>query len=563
MMALSSAQATCARILIRARSRTTLLRRHQSTFSFFSRNQDAVSPLPLSSVHPDSLGSAKDTKSSTPTAATTGFPYSQLNSLKVSPSLPNTAPLLSAIQNKDQERAWMIYSALCHAGQLSTLLPLHHSLLLKSIRPEKLYRFTTREIERLTERFEQVWSGMLQCQLQPDMNDYTARLELYTVTRQHQMVDQTWAEMREKMGATDSRSGGNTGQGPVIQPTLYTFNLILSSCVPRKNIGLALETIALMRRTGIKPDAMSWDYVLQIHTALRDWPAVESTFQSAFITNSVLTASGTPLQRNDTSSEWMSIPLGQRAKTLHGGTFTPKNSNNSKGNIHKEKLLPTLQTTHTLFSYYAYTRDLEDLRQMFDSHVRLFGLVPTTRSYNEMIKFAFLARRTGDGLELFKELVLIGQNLDMMQRKADEQPSRLESEEDMTADSSTLSSAHTAWEGESHTTLSKHHLKQFCGPDYDTFKILINNDFINARNRWGRAWKWIQLMQQEYGLEPSDRMFRRTLAAMKRRGGDAATIKALHDNWDQVRAKRNRTGRAAIDSDVEEDGDLAQVASNQ
>ncbi|KAF9352805.1 hypothetical protein BGX26_009434 [Mortierella sp. AD094] len=368
------------------------------------------------------------------------------------------------------------------------------------------------------------------------MNDYTARLELFVATRQHQLVDLTWTEMREK-AASSLADGVSTRAGPLIQPTLYTYNLILQSCVPRKNIGLAMETITLMRRVGIKPDNMSWDYVLQIHTALKNWKAVESTFQSVFHTASVSASGNQQLQHSQSSSAsmTMTVPLGQRVRTLHGGAIPP---NNNGGNIsanNKEKLIPTLQNTHTLFSYYAYTQDLEDLRNMFDAHVRLFGLVPTTRTYNEMIKFAFLARQDAEGLDLFRELIQIGQNLDKVQAQ--------QHKGDSNADQGSMDSSpafDTQTELHQHSETSQALPKmQVCGPDFDTFKILINNEFIASRNRWGRAWKWITIMQQEFGLEPSDGMFRRTLASMTRRGGSESDIQALKSNWDQVRARRD------------------------
>ncbi|KAG0210492.1 hypothetical protein B0O80DRAFT_444945 [Mortierella sp. GBAus27b] len=541
----SSSHAACTRFLIRARPRIAITTRQQSTFSFFSRNQDATTPAHLPT---------KDTTPSISVAAKS----SHSGPLRTTPSFAHTAPLLSAIRNKDQEAMWTIYSSLSRSGQLSSLLPLHHSLILKSIRPEKLYRFLPVEIVRLTERFEQVWSGMSQCQIQPDMNDYTARLEFYNVTRQYQMVNLTWAEIRDKAATSASNRGNKGTQGPLIQPTLYTYNLVLSSCVPRKDIALAMETIGLMRRAGIKPDAMSWDYVLQIHTANKDWRAVESTYRSTFVTTPFPSTTGTGANtypQKSGNSEWMTIPLGQRAKSLHGGAYTPNHhQTNNRSSNNKEKLVPTLQNIHTLFSYYAYTRDLEDLRQMFDSHVRLFGLVPTTRSYNEMIKFAFLARRDGDALELFKELALIGQNLDMYQQQrttTDEQNQGVVGEGSESSGQS------------SETAESQPSLKQVCGPDFYTFRTLINNDLILSRNRWGRAWKWLQIMQDDYGLEPSDRLFSRTLAAMRRRNPDEASINALIENWDRVRAKRDGTGsKAVVDSSQAEDEGLAQVTSS-
>ncbi|KAG0366526.1 hypothetical protein BC939DRAFT_440590 [Gamsiella multidivaricata] len=569
MPAHSSTQAICTRILIRTRSRTALARRHQSTFSFFSRNRDTT-PLP---GIPTPSNTAIETKG-TSTTVSSAASSAHSNDLKTSPSFANAAPLLAAIQNKDQDTAWMVYSVLSRAGQLSSLLPIHHSLFLRSIRPDNPNRYGFQEIAKLTERFEQVWAGMRECHIQPNMNDYTARLEFSVATRQYQMVDLTWTEMREKAGSSlvmdRGRATAAVGtHGPSVQPTLHTYNLILQSCVPRKNIGLAMETITLMRRAGIKPDNMSWDYVLQIHTKMKNWGAVESTFRSAFITPAVGSSGGQLqqyIQQNgsaSSSSEWMTIPLGQRAKSLHGGVLSL--NNNHGNNSNREKLVPTLQNVHTLFSFYAYTQDLEDLRHMFDSHVRLFGLVPTTRSYNEMIKFAFLARRDSDGLELFKELAQIGQNLDKMQH----------------SNSSSNEDGQQQTRGHADPAQASLPVMQVCGPDFDTFQILIKNELIDARNRWGRAWKWIQVMQEAYGLEPSDKMFKRTLAAMKRRQGsprcaDEATVQALQANWDQVRARRESKavinggdggggggGAGGFSEAAEEDDqELAQVTSS-
>ncbi|KAF9900539.1 hypothetical protein EC991_007191 [Linnemannia zychae] len=513
MATTSSAHKICTRILAQARSRATLTRRHQSTFSFFSRSQDAT-PSPLLSNAPQLKAEYKDSETKDPT-----FQFPQYtDALKTSSSYAHAAPLLAAIQNKDQDTAWMVYSVLSRAGQLSSLLPIHHTLLLQSIRPEDPYRFTKREAATLTQRFEQVWTGMLQCHIQPDMNDYTARLELFVGTRQYHLVDLTWTEMREKaIQATDAVAvaGSSSANGPVLQPTLHTYHLILQSCVPRKNIGLAMETINSMRRAGIKPDTMSWDFILQIYTAMKNWEAVESTFRSNFITTS-MGASGLQQNQKSFSEESMVIPLGQRAKSLHGGALNLKSNKSTKVG-HKEKLVPSLQNIHTLFSYYAYTQDLEDLRSMFDSHVRLFGLVPTTRTYNEMIKFSFLARRDGDAMDLFRELVQIGQNLERVKSS--------NNNDQVQENAESVTGAPVAG--------------QVCGPDFVTFKILINNEFIASRNRWGRAMKWIKIMQEGYNLEPSDHMFKRTLAAMKRKGGDEASIQALQENWDLVRARRN------------------------
>ncbi|KAF9581286.1 hypothetical protein BGW38_001753 [Lunasporangiospora selenospora] len=367
--------------------------------------------------------------------------------LNLSPTFKDASPLLAAIHSKDQEMTWMVYSALKNAGQLGLLLPLHHSLLLRSIRILDKDRFTQVEAQTLTERFEHVWDGMREYHVQPDMNDYTARLEFYVNTRQYLKVDQTWKEIRQ---AAEASTGVSRSGGAWIQPTLYTYNLVIASCVPRKQISLALDTINRMRRAGIKPDNMSWDYILKIHCAMNNWSAVESTFRLAFDTTALALSTTHPSPDTETSplktteAKAMTIPLGQKARSLHGGRAHGATNPLTKGD---DKLTPSLENIHTLFSYYACTQDLDHLRSMFDSHVRLFGLVPTTKTYNEMIKFAFMARRSDDALELFWEL-------------------------------------------------------------------------------------------ESYGLEPSDTMFRRTLASMKRCWGDEEKVKALTENWDQVRARR-------------------------
>ncbi|KAF9155113.1 hypothetical protein BG015_010992 [Linnemannia schmuckeri] len=528
----------CTRIFAHARSRHTLTRRHQSTFSFFSRSQDSIpSPL-LADASASKTAADKDADAKNLASQFPQYPHA----LKTSSSYANAAPLLAAIQSKDQDTAWMVYSVLSRAGQLSSLLPIHHTLLLQSIRPENPIRYTRREAATLTERFEQVWTGMLQCHIQPNMNDYTARLELFVGIRQYHLVDSTWTEMREKaVHATDAvaAAGSSSGNGTLIQPTLHTYNLVLQSCVSRKNIGLALETINGMRRAGVKPDTMSWDFILQIHTAMKNWQAVETTFRTNFITTSMGATGSQHNQSSSFSEESMVIPLGQRARSLHGGALTSKSNKSTKVD-HKEKLTPSLQNIHTLFSYYAYTQDLEDLRAMFDSHVRLFGLVPTTRTYNEMIKFAFLARRDGDAMDLFRELVQIGQNLERVKSSGNAQVQK---------------NVESSAESEAHTGTST--AGQVCGPDFDTFKILINNELIASRNRWGRAAKWIKIMQEGYNLEPSDPMFRRTLAAMKRRRGVEAEIQALQENWDLVRARRSGLASQSARSQDEEEKELA------
>ncbi|KAF9979848.1 hypothetical protein BGZ75_009162 [Mortierella antarctica] len=534
----SASQRLCSQIIAQSRSRTSLLRkRHQSTFSFFSRSQEPLQSAPFNPTH-DSQSPGLPVTS---TSATASHP----NALKISPAFANAAPLLAAIQNKDQDTAWMVYSVMSRAGQLSSLLPIHHSLLLRSIRPETLRRFTKVEVATLTERIEQVWAGMFQCQIQPDINDYSARLEFFVHTRQYQMVDVTWTQIRERATAAADVASvattGSTGQPP-LQPTLHIYKLVLQSCVPRKNIGLAMETITLMRRSGIKPDSKCWDYILQIHTAMKNWAAVENTFRSAFITTAVSGSAHSHQPSNGSNGSLkasMIIPLGQRPASLHGGPL-PSNSTNRVGS--KDKLVPTLENIHTLFSFYAYTQDLEDLRSMFDSHVRLFGLVPTTRTYNEMIKFAFLAQKDSEGMDLFRELVQIGQNMDKVQQNThnEQRPSSPSTH----YKSEATGSAGAEESSDQHSETPTAPLQVF-GPDFDTFQILINNELIMRRRRWGRAWKWMQVMQEGYGLVPSDAMFRRTLTAMKRRkGADEATLQALQENWDRVRARQ--TGSSAV-----------------
>ncbi|KAF9426011.1 hypothetical protein BGZ76_002964 [Entomortierella beljakovae] len=529
----SSAQAICTRVLIRARTRTALTKRYQSTFSFFSHSQDSASKT--TATHPATLNPIEDKSGDLAESSRLLYP----KALKTSPSYANAAPLLSAIQNKDQDTAWMVYSVMSRAGQLSSLLPIHHSLLLKSIRPRLSYRHTKEEADILIERHQHVWAGMLACDIQPDMNDYTARLELLVAIKQHSLLDLTWTEMRSKfesssssVGANMGGAGGGGGGRSLIQPTVYTYNLILQSCVVRKNIGKALETISLMRRMGVKPDTMSWDFVLQIYTELKDWASVESTFRAVFQTAPVGSPETLPQHHmvENLKPELMVVPLGQRVRTLHGGSTLSKNNVKGQSRVNeKEKLVPSLQNIHTLFSYYAYTQDLEDLRNMFDSHCRLFGLVPTTRTYNELIQFSFLARQDEEGMALFRELVSIGKNLEKLQSQQNKANG-----EDPGQNSVDQSSIQDSQDNQS---------IQICGPDFDTFKILINKELIASRNRWGRAWKWIRIMQDVYGLEPSDAMFRRTLASMQRRFGTESDVQALQSNWDQVRARRD--GRRA------------------
>jgi len=416
----------------------------------------------------------------------------------------------------------MIYSVLSRAGQLSSLLPIHHSLLLKSIRPVDPKRFTTLEVQKLAKRFEQVWAGMLSCNIQPDMNNYTTRLEFFVATRQYAVVDQTWREMSAEL------AGGRTSGGPPLLPTLFTYNLILKSCVPRKNIDLASDVIQSMKRAGVQPDTTSWDYVLQVHTAMKNWPAIEAAFRSAFITTQDSDSGGQPgtlglqkaYRQQGSTSELMAIPLGQKPRTLHGGTLntSPANSPRSSGTQNSgKKLYPSIQNIHTLFGYYAYTQDIDALRAMFESHVRLFGILPTTRTYNEMIKFAFLSRRDGDAIDLFKELVQIGQNLDKVQEA-----------------SRTLPTSPKMIPAEASRS------KTPCfGPDFNTFQIMVNSELMGTRSRWGRAWRWIQIMQDNYGLLPSDKMYARTLKAMRRRGADDSTVQALEANWLSVQNLRD------------------------
>ncbi|KAG0049747.1 hypothetical protein BGZ83_005430 [Gryganskiella cystojenkinii] len=533
----SSSSQICTRLILRRTITTTarpplslsLSRHHYATFSFFSHNSDpansssAIPPPPSSSS--EQLDDSKARKRSHPS-------HSNNSSLRTSPSYDQAAPLLSAIQNKDQDTAWMIYSVQSRAGQLSSLLPIHHSLLLKSIRPTDPHRFTTQEIQKLTERFEQVWAGMLSCQIQPDMNNYTTRLEFFVATRQYTIVDQTWREISAEM------TGSRASSGAPLLPTLFTYNLILKSCVPRKNIDLAMATIHAMKRAGIHPDTSSWDYVLQVHTAMKNWSAVESTFRSAFITAQDTEASGSTntlnLQRlyrqQGSTSELMAIPLGQKPRTLHGGALNSGNyvKDGSSGN----KLYPSIQNIHTLFAYYAYTQDIDTLRSMFESHVRLLGVVPTTRTYNEMIKFAFLSRRDGDAVDLFKELVQIGQNVEMAHQNK--------------KDFITASATNTTVDNSAPQTPG-------FGPDFNTFQIMINNELIGMRARWGRAWRWMQIMQESYGLVPSEKMFVRTLTAMRRRGADDSTIQALEANWRAVRERRGGDSYGGLDPQDQQD----------
>ncbi|GJJ78495.1 hypothetical protein EMPS_10854 [Entomortierella parvispora] len=502
-------QQICTRLILRARSSATagaFSRCHYSTFSFFSRNHDSVD-LPKTFL-PEQLHSQ-----------TRPIPINP-KAMRTSPSYDQAAPLLSAIQSKDQDTAWMIYSVLSRAGQLSSLLPIHHSLLLKSIRPADPKRFTTLEVQKLTKRFEQVWAGMLSCNIQPDMNNYTTRLEFFVATRQYATVDQTWREMSAEM------AGGRASGGPPLLPTLFTYNLILKSCVPRKNIDLASDVIQSMKRAGVQPDTTSWDYVLQVHTAMKNWSAIEAAFRSAFVTTQDSDTTGQPsalslqkaYRQQGSTSELMAIPLGQKPRTLHGGTLNTNPANSSRNKSTQKsvtKLYPSIQNIHTLFGYYAYTQDIDALRAMFESHVRLFGVVPTTRTYNEMIKFAFLSRRDGDAIDLFKELVQIGQNLDKIQEISD-----TSSSSSMTNPVKTLGSKAPCF-----------------GPDFNTFQIMVNSELMGARGRWGRAWRWMQIMQDNYGLLPSDKMFMRTLKAMRRRGADDSTIQALETNWVSVRKR--------------------------
>ncbi|KAG0249879.1 hypothetical protein BG011_008851 [Mortierella polycephala] len=526
----ATTQRACTQILTRVRlvAPPLICKRHQSTFSFFSRSQD----------NPPAHIQTSNTQLHQPSAKPSSL--ANPNALKTSPSFSNAAPLLEAIQNKDQDTAWMVYSALSRANQLSSLLPIHFTLLLRSIRPANPLRFYKTEADQLIERLEQVWAEMLQCKIQPDVNDYTARLELFVATRQFQLVDQTWTQMRKQFGpdaGNVSKTSSALDDGRLIQPTLYTFNLVLQSCVFRKNIDLAMETMKLMKRAGVKPDNMSWDYILQIHTAKKNWAAVESTFRSAFIATAATGSSyhyALPPGQHDTTKNLMVIPLGQRAKSLHGGVLMPPNHrNNNQDN--QDKLIPTIQNVHTLFSYYAHTRDLEDLRAMFDSHVRLFGIVPTTRTYNEMIKYAFLMRRDEDAVDLFKELVQIGQNIDRVQQEKGhgdhEVPGVPGDDMDASSGSDIQQQADLARRASSPSSPIP---MQVCGPDFKTFSVLINNELIASRNRWGRAWRWIQIMQKDYGFEPSDTMFRRTLASMKRRRANEATVQTVRDNWQQV-----------------------------
>ncbi|KAG0347516.1 hypothetical protein BG004_007593 [Podila humilis] len=606
------------------RSVHPLIRRHQSTFSFFSRNS-------ITSQPPPPPPAAEPSKSTSDSLSSPLHP----NALKISPTYANAAPLLQAIENKDPDTVWMVYSVLVRANLLHTLLPLHHSMLLKSFRPQNRHRFTMAESRVLVDRFDQVWDNMIhQAHIQPDINDHTARFELLAATRQYAKFDQAWLEFKEAAGlnstivdggrsrngihndpvASSSSSSSLLMASSVLQPTVYTFNLVLSSCVRRRNIVMAMETIRLMRKVGIKPDNMSWDYVLQIHTRCKNWPAVEALFRKVFVTdmtnirlrnnNNSNTANNNSMnQSNDKHHLVLTVPLGQKAQSLHGGIFQESTTTTtasatataSTGSITKDKqqkLVPSLQNIHTLFSYFAYTQDLEELRRMFDRYIHLFQLLPTTRSYNEMMKFAFLARRDDDALELFKELVQIGQNLKIVQeqklqqeQEQQQQQQQQEQEHEIMVGSSTSSlsssessmssSSAPAGSGATTTTSSSssssssspsrtkeqeeqqqsHYQVVGGGPDFNTFQILINNELIDSRNRWGRAWKWMQLMQDGYGLEPSDTMFRRTLSSMKRRGPNQEKIQALERNWEEIKQRR-RQGAGRANSNNNNDNDV-------
>ncbi|KAG0224370.1 hypothetical protein BGW42_005114 [Actinomortierella wolfii] len=481
--------------------------------------------------------------------------------LLMAPSYKDVAELLNALKAKDQETAWMIYTVLDRAHLLHTLLPVHFSALLKAIRPANPKRFTKDDIAVLTQRFEKVWGDL--CSLAdghrtgPDMIDYTTRLEFFVKTRQYPQVDKTWQEIRE--------IAARAGDPRHFQPTLFTYNLVLQSCVPRRDLNLAMETMGQMRRSGIQPDSRSWDYILKIQTALSQWDGVEASYRTAFFTKNNI---------NTPQTQRMAISLGYRAASLHGGSFQDQPL---EKDAQPPALSPTLENVHTLFSYYAHTQDLDQLQAMFDVHVRLFGMVPTTKTYNELIKNALIAGREDYSIELFRELVKVGENLARLEAARDannnsQDKAQLDGKDTPALASADASSSCTATSTTAITasvtpateedidkiqrrpaTPSETPILPLLsssaalssvvankggahGPDFYTFQILIDNEA--SHKRWSRAWRWIRLMQEKYGLEPSDSMFKRTLGSMQKKKIDPSYTKALVDNWRQVRRLR-------------------------
>ncbi|KAF9165396.1 hypothetical protein DFQ26_000202 [Actinomortierella ambigua] len=494
------------------------------------------------------------------------------------PSYNDVAELLNAIKAKDQETAWMIYSVLDRAQLLHSLQPIHFSALLKTIRPANPKRFTQDDIAVLTQRFEKVWDD-LRSRAEghssgPDMLDYTARLEFFVKTRQYPQVDKTWQEIRE--------IASRPGDLRHFHPTLFTYNLILQSCGPRRDLNLAMETMAQMRRAGIHPDNRSWNFLLKVQSAVSHWEGVEASYRTAFFTKGTI---------NPPTTHRMAISLGYRAESLHGGSFQDQPL---AKDAQPPALSPTLENVHTLFSYYAYTQDLDQLQAMVDVHVRLFGFVPTTRTYNELIKNALVAGRDDYSIELFRELVKVGENLARLEaakaaatkngptdHQQGEQPPNGEEAAATLAMSTTTTTTTTATTTTSSSvaavpttpaTEEEIDLIQrgpdtpnetpilsilsstaalsstvankggVHGPDFYTFQILIANEA--SHKRWSRAWRWLRLMQEKYGLEPSDSMFKRTLGSMQKKKIDPVYTKALADNWRQVR--RMRAAKAGL-----------------
>ncbi|KAF9977135.1 hypothetical protein BGZ73_006902 [Actinomortierella ambigua] len=559
-MALSQ---TTRRLCVAAVRQTRLIpvqRRMASTTGFFDPNTSAQ--------HHNQDATHLRPATQTPSLHLRTTSHSSRDLLTV-PSYKDIAELLNAIKTKDQETAWMIYTVLDRARLLHSLQPVHFSALLKTIRPANPKRFTTDDIAVLTQRFEKVWGDLRSLaeghRTGPDMIDYTTRLEFYVKTRQYPQVDKTWQEIRE--------IASRPGDPRLFQPTLFTYNLILQSCVPRRDLNLAMETMAQMRRAGVHPDNRSWNFFLKVQSALSHWDGVEASYRTAFFTKDNM---------NPPVTQRMAITLGYRAASLHGGSFQEQPLDKD---AQPPMLSPTLENVHTLFSYYAYTQDLDQLQAMFDVHVRLFGLVPTTKTYNELIKNALVANREDYSIELFRELIKVGENLARLeaaqaaantsqQQQQQQQQLGGETAASATAELTASTTASDVMASVPTTPATEEEIDQIQrshgapnetpilpilsstaalsstvankggvhGPDFYTFQILIDNEA--SHKRWSRAWRWMRLMQEKYGLEPSDSMFKRTLGSMQKKKVDPSYMKALADNWRQVR--RMRAAKAGL-----------------
>ncbi|GBC00175.1 hypothetical protein RclHR1_03780004 [Rhizophagus clarus] len=181
-------------------------------------------------------------------------------------------PLLQAIYQNNIEETWKLYLEFCDKKQLHLLSPLQHSKVLKTFSFRK--SLNEKQRHNLETQLLFVFNRMKRVGIEPDVNDFTHMMNVFSLIGNSKICDKLWEEMTKKK----------------IQPNIYTYNSYITSCWgliksnKRKEEGFqkAQKILIDLNNSGRKPNLVTNCILIRLFSASKGLENAQDLLETTF-----------------------------------------------------------------------------------------------------------------------------------------------------------------------------------------------------------------------------------------------------------------------------------------